>query len=352
MFTFGLSSGRFETRPYMRLTALVVCVAVLLGTGARAQDPILVRIGWQPITTVEAQIAHVLQRTDILERNGFKGQFTMFSFGPAVNEALVSGALDIGFIGDMPSVSLAAVNVRTTVIGRQSVFRGAIVASTKSDMKTLGDLKGKKIHGPVGSSIYLAALAMLEKANLKPATDVEVTNMGFADLSDAIRTGKIDAAFIWDPWVENFVEKGLARVIAEDTQLTMVIPMQDDFRKAHPQATERFLRAHKEALLYAATHRDQANSWFREPEVARQLSTSVVEKTTAYDPQWGAKSLSDIRVSFSDSELERYLELSRRAGELKIYPVAPPVQQKLDLSAAKKVDGETWNFDPEAVRLK
>jgi sulfonate transport system substrate-binding protein len=352
MFTFGLSSGRFETRPYMRLTALVVCVVVLLGTGARAQDPILVRIGWQPTTTVEAQIAHVLQRTDILERNGFKGQFTMFSFGPAVNEALVSGALDIGFIGDMPSVSLAAVNARTTVIGRQSVFRGAIVASTKSDIKTLGDLKGKKIHGPVGSSIYLAALAMLEKASLKPATDVEVTNMGFADLSDAIRAGKIDAAFVWDPWVENFVEKGLARVTAEDTGLTMVIPMQDDFKKVHPQATERFLRAHKEALLYAATHRDQANSWFREPEVARQLSTSVVEKTTAYDPQWDAKSLSDIRVSFSDSELERYLELGRRAGELKIYPVAPPVQQKLDLSAAKKVDGETWNFDPGAVRLK
>ena len=120
MFTFRLSSGRFEIRPYMRLTAQVVCVVVLLGTGARAQDPILVRIGWQPTTTVEAQIAHVLQRTDILERNGFKGQFTMFSFGPAVNEALVSGALDIGFIGDMPSVSLAAVNARTTVIGRQS----------------------------------------------------------------------------------------------------------------------------------------------------------------------------------------------------------------------------------------
>ena len=352
MFTFRLSSGRFEIRPYMRLTALVVCVVVLLGTGARAQDPILVRIGWQPTTTVEAQIAQALQRTDILERNGFKGQFTMFSFGPAVNEALVSGALDIGFIGDMPSVSLAAVNARTTVIGRQSVFRGAIVASTKSDIKTLGDLKGKKIHGPIGSSIYLAALAMLEKASLKPATDVEVTNMGFADLSDAIRAGQIDAAFVWDPWVENFVEKGLARVIAEDTGLTMVIPMQDDFKKAHPQATERFLRAHKEALLYAATHRDQANSWFREPEVARQLSTSVVEKTTAYDPQWDAKSLSDIRVSFSDSELERYLELGRRAGELKIYPVAPPVQQKLDLSAAKKVDGETWNFNPGAVRLK
>jgi hypothetical protein len=46
MFTFGLSSGgRFETGPYMRLTPLVVCMAVLLGTGARAQDPILCVLG-------------------------------------------------------------------------------------------------------------------------------------------------------------------------------------------------------------------------------------------------------------------------------------------------------------------
>ena len=182
------------------------------------RTPYPVRVGWQPTTTVEAQIAHVLQKTDILERNGLKGQFTMFSFGPAVNEALVSGAIDIGFVGDMPSVSLAAVNAPITVIGRQSVFRGAIIASTKSDIKTLADLKGKKVHGPVGSSIYLAALAMLEKAGLKPGPDVEIVNMGFADLSDAIRAGKIDAAFVWDPWIENFVEKGLARVIAEDTR--------------------------------------------------------------------------------------------------------------------------------------
>ena len=348
MFTPGIAHTRLAC-----LTALALCAAALHGSAARAQQgSIPVRIGWQPTTTVEAQIAHVLQRTDILERNGFKGQFTMFSFGPAVNEALVSGALDVGFIGDMPSVSLAAVNAPTTVVGRQSVFRGAIVASTKSDIKTLADLKGKQLYGPVGSSIYLAALAMLEKAHLKPGTDVEVTNMGFADLSDAIRAGKIDAAFIWDPWVENFVEKGLARVVAEDTGLTMVIPMRDELKKAHPQAAERFLRAHKEALLYAATHRDQANSWFQEPEVARQLSKSVVEKTTAYDPQWSARSLGDIRVLFSVTELERYLELGRRAGELKIYPVPPPVQQKLDLSAAKKVDGETWSFDPEAVKSK
>jgi ABC-type nitrate/sulfonate/bicarbonate transport system substrate-binding protein len=339
--------------PRACVAVCILCAAVLRSVpGARAEESVPVRIGWQPTTTVEAQIAHVLQKTDILGRNGFNGQFTMFTFGPAVNEALVAGAVDVGFIGDMPSVSLAAANAATTVIARQSVFRGAIVASVKSEIRTLADLKGKTVYGPVGSSIYLAALAMLENAGLKSGTDVEITNMGFADLSDAIRAGKIDAAFVWDPWVENFVEKGLARVVAADTNLSMVIPMRNEFKKAHPEAAERFLRAHKEALLYAATHREQANAWFLEPEVARQLSKSVVEKTTAFDPQWSATRLSDIRVSFSDAELARYLGLGRQAGALKIYPISPPVEQKLDLSAARKVDGETWKFDPADVKMK
>ena len=235
------------------LAGCIVALVAMVGSSAVAQELIPIRIGWQPTTTVEAQIAHTLAKTDILARNGLKGTFTMFTYGPAVNEALVSGAIDVGFVGDMPSVSLAAVNSPTTVIGRQSVFRGAILAASKSDIKTLADLKGKQLSGPFGSSIYLAALSMLEKGGVKPS-DVKMVNMGFGDLSDAFRAGKTDAVFVWDPWVENFVEKGLGRVISEDNSLTMVIAMRSEFAKSHPEVVEKFLKAHKEALLYAATH--------------------------------------------------------------------------------------------------
>ena len=70
------------------VAVLILCAVILGGADVRAQESIPIRIGWQPTTTVEAQIAHVLQKTDILERNGLKGHFMMFSFGPAVNEAL------------------------------------------------------------------------------------------------------------------------------------------------------------------------------------------------------------------------------------------------------------------------
>lgn len=316
-----------------------------------ADDLIPIRIGGQPTTTVTAQVSHVFMRTDILARNGLKGDVRLFAFGPAVNEALVSGAIDVGFVGDMPSVSLAAANAPTRVIARQSVFRGALMATTKSNIKSVADLKGRQIYGPHGSSVYLMALAMLEQAGLKPAQDAQLVHMGFADLADAVNSGRIEAFYIWDPWVENFVEKGIARVVAQDLGLTMVTVMRDEFMKARPGAAERFLKAHKEALLFAAQNHDLVNGWFRETDAARALSMNVVQKATAYDPQWSAKAFGDVRMSFTDAELDRYFGLARRAAELKIFPKLPPMSERVDFAAAKKLDGNPWAFDAKGVKV-
>jgi sulfonate transport system substrate-binding protein len=331
---------------------LLLVGSLVAAPAARADSATPVRIGYQPTTTVEAQVAHTLRHTDILQRNGLDGTFTLFSYGPAVNEALVSGAIDVAFIGDMPSVSLAAINAPATVVGRQSVFRGAIVASTASNIKTMADLKGKDLYGPFGSSIYLAALSMLDRAGLKAGKDVKLLNMGFADLSDALRSGKIEALFVWDPWIQYFVDKGMVRVLSSDSSLTMVIAMRDQFMKDHPEAVEKMLKAHKEATLFAATHQSLANQWFVEPEAAHALKLDVVQTATAYDPQWNAKSLQDIRVSMSAAEMKRYMGLAEQAYELKIYPARPPLDRKTNMSYAEKVDRESWSFDPSNVKVR
>lgn len=334
----------------MLLTAAVVAVA--LGAGAARAEPIAIRIGWQPTTTVEAQIAHALARTDILERNDLKGQMTMFSAGPAVNEALASGAIDVGFIGDMPSVTLAAAGAPITVVARQSVFRGAIVASGASGMTKLADLRGRKLYGPVGTGIYLAAMAMLKDAGLVPGKDVEVVNMGFADLADALRSGKIEALFVWDPWVALFESRDLVKVLGADNSLTMVTTMRSDFLKNNAGAAERFLRAQKEALVFAATHPEVANKWFVEPDAAKTLPIEIVQRATAVDPQWRATSLKDVRLGFSKAESDRYFGLAQQASDLKIFPKLPPLRERTDLSLADRVDAAAWSFDPKSVKVK
>ena len=322
-----------------------------LATGAMAEDLRPVRIGWQPTTTVEAQVAHALAKTDILERNGLKGEFIMFTYGPAVNEALISGAIDVGFIGDMPSVSLLATGAAVSIVARQSVFRGSILSAASSSIHSLTDLKGRKIYGPYGSSIYRSALNMITESGLQPGRDVEVVNMGFADLADALKAGRIDALFVWDPWIELFVTERLARELKADTSLTMVVAMRDDYVKSGPDVVEGFLKAHKEALLFAATNHSLVNDWFRQPEPARRLSPQIIDTATAYDPAWKAQKLADIRLALSPQEFARYKDIARFAQQLKITPVLAPIEAKTNLEAARKLDAATWPFDPSAVKI-
>jgi len=337
-----------------QLAAVPAALTALAGAlgAACAAEPTPIRIGWQPTTTVEAQIAHTLARTDILERNDLKGALTMFSAGPAVNEALASGAIDVGFIGDMPSVTLAAAGAPITVVARQSVFRGAIVATGASGMTKVADLRGKKLYGPVGTGIYLAAMSMLKDAGLTPGKDVEVLNMGFADLADALRSGKIEALFVWDPWVALFENRDLVKVLGADGALTMVTTMRTDFLHGNPAAAERFLRAQKEALVFAATHAELTDKWFTEPDAAKALPIDIVQRATAEDPQWRATSLKDVRLNFAKPELERYFELAQQAADLKIFPKLPPLRERTDLSLAERVDAAAWAFDPTTVKVK
>lgn len=311
-----------------------------------------VRFGWQPTTTVQAQIAHTLARTDVLERNRLSGTATMFSFGPAVNEALLSGAVDLGFIGDMPSVALTATGAPVSVLARMSTFRGSILATPASGIGGVADLKGKKLHGPFGSSIYLAALAMIRQAGLQPGRDVEMVNMAFPDIADALRAGRVDAVFVWDPWIALYEANRLAKVVASDTGLTMVVAARNEWLRANPEAAERFLRAQKEALVWAAANKPVANRWFRDPEPARALPEALVEQTTGFDPQWGARGLGDVRVAFAAAEKERYQALARAAHEMRITPRLSPVAERLEMTAAERVDAAPWAFDPASLKVK
>ncbi len=65
-----------------------------------------------------------------------------------------------------------------------------------SDIKSVNDLKGKSVSiGAPGSGVYFNAIDVLSAAGLKE-TDIKAQYQSFADSADALKDGKIDAAFI------------------------------------------------------------------------------------------------------------------------------------------------------------
>ena len=64
------------------------------------------------------------------------------------------------------------------------------------EIKSVADLKGKKVSiGAAGSGVYFNAVDILGAAGLTEA-DIVAQYQSFADSADALKDGKIDAAFI------------------------------------------------------------------------------------------------------------------------------------------------------------
>jgi sulfonate transport system substrate-binding protein len=332
--------------------ALAAAVASAMTAGiAVAQEKKKIRIGWQPTSVISAQMALAMIKTDIMERNGLIGEHVMFTLGPPLNEGLVSNAIDVGYVGDMPALSMMAAGAPTIVIGRQTSFRTGLMSATRTDIKKPEDLKGKKIYGPYGTSAFLSTQGILQKAKLTPAKDVEMLNLAFGEILDSLNAGRIDNFYMWDPWVTFFEKKNLARVIGQDPGILLVILMREDFYKKDPDLVERFLKANKEALLYCAQNQSTCNKWVLEAPQARAFDENILQAAASLDPQWSAKSLKDIRVSIPPDEMKRFEEVGKRAFELKILQRDPPIQAKTDQKIAQKVDAETWNFDPKTVKI-
>lgn len=125
-----------------------------------------------------------------------------FSAGPVQLEALSVGSIDFGDVGEAPPIfSQAAgsplVYVAATV-PRPSV-EGVLVPAG-STIRTVADLKGKKIALNKGSNVHYFLVKLLEKAGLRYA-DVNPVWLSPADARAAFEKGAIDAWAIWEPYL-------------------------------------------------------------------------------------------------------------------------------------------------------
>ena len=143
----------------------------------------------------------VAQEAKELEKaTGYKINWKQFGGGGEVIKAMASGAVQIGEIG---SAGIAAAVSRGEPL---EVFwilddigsAEALVVKKNSGIKTVADLKGKKIAMPFNSTTHFHLMVALEQAKINPA-DVQILNMRPPEVRAAWQRGDIDATFIWDP---------------------------------------------------------------------------------------------------------------------------------------------------------
>ena len=158
------------------------------------------------------------QITGVFDNAPYKVKFARFTYGPPLVQAAASGDIDLGSVGDVPPITGAAQEYGFKIVAVQRSLTPTqsqenIIVPQGSTIRTLADLKGKKIGVPQGSSAHGLVLNALKSVGLTPQ-DVHLVFLSPAAGATAFATGKVDAWAIWNPQSAIAVEHG-ARILAK-----------------------------------------------------------------------------------------------------------------------------------------
>lgn len=147
----------------------------------------------------------------------YKVEWSTFTAGPPLLEAINAGSIDFGGVGDAPPVFAAAAKSQIKIIGSydSGAAGNGLVVPRDSAIKDPKDLRGKKVAVTKGSSAHYHLLSVLTRAGLT-FSDIEPQYLQPADALAALSTGRVDAWTVWDPYVAQAELSG-NRVLVDGT---------------------------------------------------------------------------------------------------------------------------------------
>jgi sulfonate transport system substrate-binding protein len=200
------------------LALLGASSATFAATPARA-DAATLRVGYQK-SSVNLM---VVRERRLLEARlpGLATKWVEFPAGPQILEALAVGGLDFGFTGDTPPVFAQAAGKDIWYAGLEppKPTSSAILVPADSGIRTLPDLKGKRIGFQKGSSAHFLIVRAVEKGGLQ-WPDITPVYLTPSDARAAFERGALDAWGIWDPYYAAAEIDGRARVLSTGVGLT------------------------------------------------------------------------------------------------------------------------------------
>ncbi|SDG42610.1 sulfonate transport system substrate-binding protein [Bradyrhizobium sp. Rc2d] len=128
--------------------------------------------------------------------------FANFNGGPAVLEALISGAVDIGYIGEAPLPIAVGAGVRDLVAIAIYANPGSpenyyLVAQPDKGIKTVADLKGRTVAYPPGSGRHMVLASILHSNGLDlGASSVRGVPLAGTEVAPSFASRSVDAAIV------------------------------------------------------------------------------------------------------------------------------------------------------------
>ena len=313
-------------RIVQRLIAAIVLsigiVAAAVGTSYGQDDQAkVIRIGYQKYGKLV-----LLKSKGTLEpklaASGYKVVWTEFPSGPPLLEALNVGAIDFGNTGEAPPIFAQAAGAPIQYVAYEPPApKGeAILVPKDSPLKSVADLKGKKVALNKGSNVHYLLVKALEKAGVK-YSEIEPVFLAPADARAAFERGAVDAWVIWDPFQAAAEAATGARTLTDGTNI--VANYQFYF------SSKKFLDTNPKVVDAVLAELSSVDDWAKSDihAVAEQLAPAIglsvpVVEVALKRQSYGIKPLSDAVIADQQQVADAFFALNLIPKAIKISDVA------------------------------
>jgi sulfonate transport system substrate-binding protein len=277
-----------------------------------------IRIGYQKFGTLNILKSKGDLETQLKEK-GYTVKWTEFPAGPQLLEALNVGTLDFGHTGEAPPIFAQAAKAPLVYVANQPANPSgeAIIVQKDSPLKSVKDLKGKKVGLNKGSNVHYLLVKALEAANLT-LDDIQPVYLPPADARAAFEGNQIDAWVIWDPFL-SAAELDLETKTLQDGE--GLVANREFFL-----STDTFAENNEEALTVIKEELIKVDKWIEEnpDDVAEFLSPEIgigVEalERTLKRKEYGLKDISKAVLDDQQKIADTFFDLKLIPTEINTY---------------------------------
>jgi ABC-type nitrate/sulfonate/bicarbonate transport system substrate-binding protein len=274
----------------MKFSLAVAGMIILIAAGAAgpaSADEKTIQLGIQPAPV----LSWVVKEKGLLEKRGFKPQWTVFPYAAPELEAMAAGSIDLAVMGTLPIVMVALKDPDIWYIYDELGNGSGMVVSASSTINTAADLKGKKIAFPgKASQQYGLLMSYLGDAGLAES-DVDLIKANVPDMQTLLEKREIDGFLGWAPFTSEAVRTGVARLLwtSDDLQklksghwLNAGWAVRAPFAKANPQAVYALIEALHEATQMLRANPDSVIPIFAKATGLSPEASSYVVKNNYF----------------------------------------------------------------------
>jgi NitT/TauT family transport system substrate-binding protein len=190
---------------------------------ARAED--VVRLG-------NLKLAHygaVSYMTQLRAKCGIKVDERFFAKGTEIMQAIIAGELDVGASASEAAIAARANGVPVYVVAGFAKGGARLLARPDAGVKTVADLKGKRVGVTRGGIQEILLAAELANAGLtfsdQPGKDVQLTYLNYPDLNQALLTKNLDVVMQTEPQSSQAINKGFGVEVLKPYDTPIGVPI-------------------------------------------------------------------------------------------------------------------------------